>query len=105
LKHLILGVTNPFPDQETKLRPGLDPDQVTPGALGFFATFFMVLAIILLMRSMTKRIRRVRYREAVAEQGPAAKQHGSALLEPAQPDARIVPVLSVALPEADGPRR
>ncbi|WP_205834578.1 hypothetical protein [Crystallibacter degradans] len=68
MKHLILGVTNPFPDQETKLRPGLDPDQVTPGALGFFATFFMVLAIVLLMRSMAKRIRRVRYREMVTEQ-------------------------------------
>lgn len=68
MNHLILGVTNPFPDQETKLRPGLDPDQVTPGALGFFATFFMVLAIVLLMRSMAKRIRRVRYREMVTEQ-------------------------------------
>ncbi|SDR05780.1 hypothetical protein [Arthrobacter crystallopoietes] len=83
MKHLILGVTNPFPDQETKLRPGLDPDQVTPGALGFFATFFMVLAIVLLMRSMAKRIRRVRYREMITEQHtPAVPRHNAAAQEP-----------------------
>ncbi|MCW2133431.1 MULTISPECIES: hypothetical protein [Crystallibacter] len=82
MKHLILGVTNPFPDQETKLRPGLDPDQVTPGALGFFATFFMVLAIVLLMRSMAKRIRRVRYREMAAEPTGTASASSPGIPDP-----------------------
>ncbi|MCW2134167.1 hypothetical protein [Arthrobacter sp. VKM Ac-2550] len=72
---LIWAVTNPFPDQGTDLRPGLEPDQVTPGALGFFATFFLVVAVVLLMRSMASHIRKVRYRSMVLERlepSPAA---------------------------------
>lgn len=44
------------------LRPGLSADQVTPGFLGFAMTAFMVIAVVILMVSMTRRIRRVRYR-------------------------------------------
>lgn len=51
---------------DSQLRPGLDPSQVTPGLLGFIMTLAMVIAMILLMRSMAKRIRRVRYREELA---------------------------------------
>ncbi|MET3172745.1 UNVERIFIED_ORG: hypothetical protein ABIB52_000573 [Arthrobacter sp. UYCu721] len=57
----------PGPGKEG-LRPGLDADQVTPGFLGFAMTAFMVIAVVLLMVSMTRRIRRVRYR-AQFEQG------------------------------------
>ncbi|WP_299169090.1 hypothetical protein [uncultured Arthrobacter sp.] len=56
------------PPDEGQLRPGLDPTQVTPGLLGFLMTLFMVIAVILLMRSMVGRIRKVRYREQAAEQ-------------------------------------
>lgn len=48
------------------LRPGLSADQVTPGLLGFVMTAFMVIAVVLLMVSMTRRIRRVRYRAQVS---------------------------------------
>ena len=48
------------------LRPGLTADQVTPGFLGFAMTAFMVISVVLLMVSMTRRIRRVRYREQVS---------------------------------------
>lgn len=57
------------------LRSGLTADQVTPGLLGFLMTAFMVIAVILLMVSMTRRIRRVRYRGQLsdgAEPGEAA---------------------------------
>ena len=57
----------PAPD-ESQLRPGLDPSQVTPGLLGFLMTLFMVIAVILLMRSMVGRVRRVRYRAQAEEQ-------------------------------------
>lgn len=49
------------------LRPGLSADQVTPGLLGFVMTAFMVVAVVALMVSMTRRIRRVRYRAQAAE--------------------------------------
>lgn len=85
MPYLPFGVSNPFPSPDVTLKPGLEPDQVTPGALGFFATFFMVVAVILLMRSMTARIRRVRYREQVTarEMVPAPDGHGPVPAEPA----------------------
>lgn len=49
------------------LRPGLSEDQVTPGLLGFVMTAFMVIAVVLLMVSMTRRIRRIRYRAQVSD--------------------------------------
>jgi hypothetical protein len=53
---------------EPELRPGLDPEQVTPGTLGFLATLFVVVLTIFLIRDMTKRIRRVRYQAQVEEE-------------------------------------
>ncbi len=50
------------PADEPGLRPGLDPSSVTPGTLGFVFTALIVVAVIFLIRDMTKRIRRVRYR-------------------------------------------
>lgn len=44
------------------LREGLDPDQVSPGLTGFLATFAVVAVTILLILDMTRRIRRVRYK-------------------------------------------
>lgn len=56
------------------LRPGLSADQVTPGFLGFAMTAFMVIAVVLLMVSMTRRIRRIRYRAQFAAAQPEANQ-------------------------------
>jgi len=58
------------PSPEPTLRPGLDPNQVTPGPWGFFITFGVAVVLFLLIRDMTKRIRRVRYREQVGEVQP-----------------------------------
>lgn len=63
LYSLALAVT-PAPNET--LAPGVDEKDVTPGLLGFLFTLFMVIAIVFLIRDMTKRIRRVRYREQLA---------------------------------------
>ena len=55
------------PSDDPTLRPGLDPASVTPGLVGFLATLLVVVAVILLIRDMVKRVRRVRY-TAEAEQ-------------------------------------
>ncbi|MBJ2119628.1 hypothetical protein I6N91_01380 [Arthrobacter sp. MSA 4-2] len=51
------------------LRPGLDPESVTPGTLGFIFTVVIVVAVIFLIRDMSKRIRRVRYNSMLEEGG------------------------------------
>jgi hypothetical protein len=40
---------------------GPDPDLVTPGVAGFLVVFLLAIATILLLRSMTKHLRKVRY--------------------------------------------
>lgn len=42
---------------------GLDPNSVSPGLIGFLATFSVVVATILLLVNMSRRLRRLRYRE------------------------------------------
>jgi len=42
-------------------------DSVTPGVLGFAVTFFIAVAVVLLVLDMVRRIRRVRYRAEIAE--------------------------------------
>lgn len=56
------------------LRPGLTAEQVTPGFLGFAMTAFMVIGVVLLMVSMTRRIRRVRYRAQISISREASEQ-------------------------------
>lgn len=81
----LASAVSPTPDQEDGLRPGLDPSQVTPGLLGFLATLVLVVAVIFLVRDMSRRIRRVRYQsvaddavsdgsrpDGVKQDGPAA---------------------------------
>ncbi|WP_207771342.1 hypothetical protein [Arthrobacter sp. Bz4] len=63
----LASTVSPVPDQEDGLRPGLDPSQVTPGLLGFVFTLLMVIAVIFLIRDMSKRIRRVRYQGMMDE--------------------------------------
>ncbi|MFT4156442.1 MAG: hypothetical protein QM630_00710 [Microbacterium sp.] len=44
------------------------PELVTPGFIGFAAVVVILIAVILLIWDMNRRIRRVRYREEVREE-------------------------------------
>jgi Na+-transporting methylmalonyl-CoA/oxaloacetate decarboxylase gamma subunit len=44
------------------------PEAVTPGFVGFAAIVVLLIAVILLIWDMNRRIRRVRYREEVREE-------------------------------------
>lgn len=69
---------SPTPSVGTNgLRPGLTADMVSPGLLGFVMTAFMVIAVVALMVSMTRRIRRVRYAEQVREDNLLKAGEGS----------------------------
>ncbi len=46
----------------------VDPQSVTPGFVGFAAVVVLLIAVILLILDMNRRIRRVRYREEVREE-------------------------------------
>ncbi|WP_035748831.1 hypothetical protein [Arthrobacter sp. 35W] len=69
---LILQFDTTTPSGDPTLRPGLDPNQVSPGFLGFIITFGIVVVMFFLIRDMVKRIRRVRYREQVSDDAVAA---------------------------------
>jgi hypothetical protein len=45
--------------------PNFDPNSVTPQWIGFLATFLVAVATVLLIVDMTRRIRRVRYRDEI----------------------------------------
>lgn len=85
--HLLHLLAAAGPSGEPTLKPGLDPNQVTPGPWGFFITFGLAVVVILLIWDMTRRIRRVRYREqmeqdaqragAEGERAPSASDDGS----------------------------
>lgn len=45
----------------------VDPVMVTPGVVGFFATFVMAAGAVFLIFDMVRRVRRVRYRAEISE--------------------------------------
>lgn len=45
----------------------VDPNSVTPGVIGFIMTFGVMIAVLLLVLDMVRRVRRVRYRAEIAE--------------------------------------
>mgnify|MGYP000152491607 FL=1 len=45
----------------------VDPVLVTPGVVGFFATFLMAAGAVFLIFDMVRRVRRVRYRAEISE--------------------------------------
>ena len=45
----------------------VDPNSVTPGVVGFIVTFVVMIAVLLLVIDMVRRVRRVRYREEIAQ--------------------------------------
>ncbi|GAA1345558.1 hypothetical protein [Arthrobacter roseus] len=73
--HLLLTAT---PPPGGDLREGLNADQVSPGLTGFIATFAVVAVTILLILDMTRRIRRVRYRNDQEPVGGSPVGYGDA---------------------------
>ena len=62
-----------------------DANAVTPGVVGFIATFFIAAVTVLLLLDMTRRVRRVRYRAEAQEKIAAeAAEAGSAEATPAR---------------------
>jgi hypothetical protein len=88
------------PGQESPtLKPGLDPNQVAPGTIGFVVTFILVVAVVLLILDHTRRQRRMKNRFDYAmareaeerrarEQGPAEAADPSAEASPAEAEDR-----------------
>lgn len=67
----VAGTSTPRPSLPAQAP---DPDSVTPGVLGFLVVFVLAIATWLLMRNLTSRLRRMRYRE---EQRLAAEVQGT----------------------------
>ena len=44
----------------------VDTNSVTPGVVGFVMTFGVMIAVLLLVIDMVRRVRRVRYRQEIA---------------------------------------
>jgi len=47
--------------------PMFDPNSVTPGVVGFLATFLVIVVVVLLATDMVRRVRRTQYRAEVNE--------------------------------------
>lgn len=82
---------------------GPNADSVSPGLLGFLTVFFLALATVVLVRSMTKHLRRVRYSPGPDGQmwtppGPVGAQQPAA----APAAGAAAPAATGADPAADG---
>lgn len=53
-----------------------DAELVTPGTIGFLATFFLATAVVLLARSLVTRQRRMRARAGVVRYHPIPTERG-----------------------------
>lgn len=62
----------PEPSPTPTLRDDLDPLDVSPGFEGFVVTFLLAAVAIVLFLSMTRRMRRIKYRASRAEEAEAA---------------------------------
>ena len=63
-----------------------DPDSVTPGLLGFLVVFVLALVTWLLLRNLTGRLRRMRYREEQRLDAERKRLDGSGPDEGSGPD-------------------
>lgn len=61
---VLFGSDTPMPTPSMTV----DPDLVTPGFAGFAAIVIVLIAVVLLIWDMNRRIRKVRYREEVREE-------------------------------------
>lgn len=60
-------------------REQFDPNTVTPGVIGFLATFGLALIVVLLAFDMVRRVRRTRYRAEIGEQLDAEEAEARAI--------------------------
>jgi len=51
-----------------------DPNSVSPGVIGFVVIFLIAAATVLLVLDMTRRIRKVRYRDEAREKIAAERE-------------------------------
>lgn len=61
---VLFGTETPIPTPSMTV----DPNAVTPGPAGFAVIVFILIAVVLLIWDMNRRVRRVRYREEVREE-------------------------------------
>ncbi len=80
---LTLILATPSPSPTASDGSAMTYESYGPGALGFVATAFMVTLTILLMRNMSRKLRRVRYAEQVREEFEGAAASSSE--DPARP--------------------
>jgi len=59
----------------------VNPVMVTPGVVGFIATFGVGIASLLLILDMVRRVRRVRYREEISAKLDAEESAAKAGLD------------------------
>ena len=64
-----------------------DPDTVTPGVVGFIVTFLVIVATLLLVLDMVRRVRRVNYRDQVQAELQAEVAARDAAASGTTPDA------------------
>lgn len=67
---LLAATPTPTPSQ------GPDPDSVSPGLVGFLATFSLVAVCLLLFVSLVRRLRRMQYRAEHEDQAGDAVDGG-----------------------------
>ncbi|CAN5195150.1 hypothetical protein BH11ACT5_BH11ACT5_10840 [soil metagenome] len=75
--YVIVWLADPTPSPTPGEFTG-NEDAVTPGVVGFVATFFVAALTVLLLVDMTRRVRRVRYRAEIQEKLEAEKAASSA---------------------------
>jgi hypothetical protein len=75
----LLRFATPAPDET------IDPNLVTPGVIGFIATFGIAIAVVLLVVDMTRRVRRINYRAQANERLDA--EDAAATAQERTPDA------------------
>ena len=81
-----------------------DPNTVTPGIWGFVLTFFVMVAVVLLILDMTRRMRRVNMRAQVQAQLAAEAEAAARDAELAEADGQSIDAGDDAPPtEASGP--
>ncbi|MGL3149667.1 hypothetical protein ACSS7Z_04835 [Microbacterium sp. A82] len=71
---VLFGAETPMPTPSMTV----DPNSVTPGPLGFAVIVIVLIAVVLLIWDMNRRVRRVRYREEVREELDAEQAAGEA---------------------------
>lgn len=56
---LVAATPKPVGPSPSPNAPSFDPNDVTPGTIGFVVTFAMVIVVIFLLRDFSKRVRRI----------------------------------------------